>query len=79
MCTILYKVDVPKSKLTIIWTLIFEGHVVRCGSKNQHPSHMCLKEIGLCAQNMLVILGSRVNMIGRGPIMETIFIKLQKL
>jgi hypothetical protein len=25
---------------------------------------MCLKEIGQCAQNMLTILGSTVNMIG---------------
>ena len=65
VCTILYKVDVPKSKTTIIWTPILEGHVVRCGSKNRHPIHMCLKEIGPCAQNMLIILGSIVNMIGR--------------
>ena len=65
LCTILYKVDVPKSKTTIIWTPIFEWYVVRCGSKNRHPIHMCLKEIGPCAQNMLIILGSIVNMIGR--------------
>ena len=55
----------PKLKTTIIWTPVFERYVVRCGSKNWHQIYMCLKEIGLCAQNMLIILGSIVNMIGR--------------
>ena len=35
-----------------------------CGSKNGHQEGVCLKEIGLHAQNMLSILGSMVNMIG---------------
>ena len=35
---------------------IFEWYVVRCGSKNIHRIGMCLKEIGLRAQIMLVIL-----------------------
>ena len=38
--------------------------MVRCGSKNGHQKDMCLKEIGLRAQNMLTILGSIVNIIG---------------
>ena len=37
-------------------TLIFE--LVRCGSKNGHQNNICLKNIGLCAQNLLTILGS---------------------
>ena len=37
-----------------MWTSIFEWCVVRCGSKNgHHKGIMCLKEIGVSAQNML--------------------------
>ena len=36
---------------------IFEWCVVSCGSKNEHQKEMCLKEIGLCAQNVRTILG----------------------
>ena len=32
--------------------------MIRCGSKNGHQKVMCLKEIGLHAQNTLSILGS---------------------
>ena len=56
-------VDVPNSNTTLTWTPIFESYVVRCGSKNGHQKDMSLKEIGLHAQNMLTILGSKVNMI----------------
>ena len=51
---------------------IYEWYVVRCGSKNGHQNDMCLKEIGLHAQNMLTILGSMgedVNTIGWRPIL----------
>ena len=59
------KVDACKSNIEIIWTLIFEWYVVRSGSKNGHQNGlMCLKEIGLRTRNMLIILGSIVNMIG---------------
>ena len=58
------KVDMPKSNTTIMWTPIFEGYVVKCGSKNWHQKDMCPKEIGLCAQNMPHVLGSMVNMKG---------------
>ena len=42
-----------------------------CGSKNGHQEGMCLKEIGLHAQNVSTILGSMVNMIGGGTYMTT--------
>ena len=29
-------IDVTKSNIAIIWTRVFEWHVVRCGSKNGH-------------------------------------------
>ena len=59
------KVDVPNSNRTTMWTSIFEWEVVDCRSKNEQQKDMCLEEIGLCAQNMLTILSSIVNMIGR--------------
>ena len=61
------KVDVPISNIATIWTPIFEWYAVRCESKNRHQKDMCLKRIGLRAQNMFTILGSIVSMIG-GPI-----------
>jgi hypothetical protein len=45
----------------------FERYVIRCGSKNRHPNEMCSEKSGLHAQNMQIILGSIVNMIG-GPV-----------
>ena len=35
-----------------------------CGSKNEHLIDKCLKEIELCAQNLLSVLSSIVNIIG---------------
>ena len=35
-----------------------------CGSKNGHQKDMFLNEVGTCAQNMITILSSIVNMIG---------------
>ena len=46
------------------WTPIFEWCVVRCESKNKHQEVMCLIEIALHAQSLLVILGLIANMIG---------------
>ena len=37
--------------------------MVRCGLKNIYQKDMCLKEIGLHAQNIVIILGSIVNII----------------
>jgi hypothetical protein len=66
---------VPKLNMTIIWTPTFEWYVVRCESRNWHQKDMCLKEIRLCAQSALTILGSIMNMIwvggGGGSRVET--------
>jgi hypothetical protein len=56
----------PNSVPYFYWTLVFEWYVVRCGSKNKYQKNMCLKEIGLRAQNMLLIISSRVNINGKG-------------
>ena len=31
--------------------------MVRCASKRGYQTNMCFKEIGLCIQNMIIILG----------------------
>ena len=59
-------VDVPHSNIAVIWTPICEWYVVRCRSKNEHQNDMCLEEIELRSQNMLIILESIVNIIGGG-------------
>ena len=43
---------------------IFEWYVIRCGSKRSknYDQNIWLKEITLRAQNMLIILGSIINM-----------------
>ena len=40
--------------------------MVRVGSKNGHPKDMYLKETGVRAQNLLIILGSIVSIIWGG-------------
>lgn len=40
--------------------------VVKCGPKNGHLKNMRFEEIGLYVQNMLIILDSIVDIIGRG-------------
>ena len=57
----------PKPNIAIIWTLIFELYVVKCGSNNGH--HMFVKEIKLCAQHTLIILDSTININGGTYIM----------
>ena len=42
-------------------THVFEWYVGRCGSKNGYQEDICLKEIGLCAKNMINIIGSTLN------------------
>ena len=49
--------------LYVIWS------VVRCGGKNVHHKDMYLKEIGLRAHHMLIILGSIMNIRGGGVYM----------
>ena len=39
-------------------TAIFKWYLVKCGSKNGHQKVLCLKEIGLHAQNLSDTLGS---------------------
>lgn len=45
-------------------TAIFEWCEVMHVSTNGHQNDTCLKEIGLHAQNMIIILGSISNIIG---------------
>jgi hypothetical protein len=45
--------------------LIFEWYGVRCGSKNAYKEDTCSKEVGLCAQIMIIIIDSMGN-ISRG-------------
>ena len=49
------KVDLPNLVTYLDWTPIFEWYVVICDSKNRYETDMCLKEIGLRAQNMITI------------------------
>jgi hypothetical protein len=59
-----HKVSRPNSVTYLNGTPIFEWWVVRCRSKNKYQKDMCLKEARLCAQILLAILGSIVNIIG---------------
>ena len=58
-----YKVDVLNAATYLNQIHIFEWYVVRCDFENGFQKDICLKEIGLCAQNMLTFLGSIVNII----------------
>ena len=40
--------------------------MVRCGFKNGYEKEMYLKEIGICAQNMIIILDLTINISGGG-------------
>ena len=64
------KVDVPNLVTYLYQTPIFEWCLVRCRSQYWHMKDACLKEIGLRAHVILIILGSIVNIIGaRGTYM----------
>ena len=55
----------PSSNIiAIICPPIVEWYVVKFESKNGHHKDVCLQDIGLRAQNMLIILGSIVNIVG---------------
>jgi hypothetical protein len=58
------KVDMPKLVTSLNQTPIFQWYVVWFGSKNGYQEDMCLREIRLCAHNMITILGSMLNVIG---------------
>jgi hypothetical protein len=55
----------PYSVTFLIGTHIFQWYTVWCGSKNQ-KAHPCLQGIKLCAQNMITIIGSIINIIKGG-------------
>jgi hypothetical protein len=61
----LSKVGVPNSVIYLNRTPIFEMYVISCGFKNGYQQDMmCLNEShGLCAHNMITILGLIVNII----------------
>ena len=58
------KIDVPDSVIYLSETSIFEWYMVRCDSKNKYQKSVCLKEIGLHAQNMITFLNLTINLIG---------------
>lgn len=47
------------------WTPLFEWYMAGFVVKNKHQKAMCYDEIGLCIQNILTILGSILDTIGR--------------
>ena len=54
--TWLPKIDMPNLVTSLKWTPIFEWYVIWCGFKNRYQKDMCLKEVGLCIQNVIIIL-----------------------
>ena len=60
----MHKVDVPNSITYLNQKPIFYRYVV----KNGYQKDISLNDIGLCAQNLLFILGSICNIIGGKPI-----------
>lgn len=48
------------------WTPTFEWYMTRFAVENGHQEDIFVNEIGLCAQNISIILGAKfVNTIGR--------------
>lgn len=50
--------------ILITHTPIFDWCMVGCEAKNKHQKDTCATKIGLCAQNLLVILDAIINIIG---------------
>ena len=50
--------------LFFVWTPLCVWYVVGCGSKNGYQKDAHLKEIGLRVQNMIIVMGSIINMFG---------------
>ena len=48
------------------WEPFSEWYAVGCSSKNGYQKDVYLKEIGLHVQNVIIILSSRINIIGGG-------------
>ena len=57
------KVNMHKSITYLNPSPILECCVIMCESKNRCQKDACLKEIGLCAQVLLTIPGSTINII----------------
>ena len=60
------KVDNPYLIILLVGTPIFERYAVWCVSKDRDHRDVCSKEIGLCAQIMISVLDSIINIIGGG-------------
>ena len=60
-----HKVDMPNSITSLDQTPMFESYVNKCDSNNGYQNGVCLREIGPHAQNMLSIIGSIFNIIGK--------------
>ena len=54
----------PSLVTQLNWAPIVQWFKIRCAFKNVHPKDICLKEIGLLAQNMFTVLDSKINIIG---------------
>ena len=52
------KADMPNFNIAVIWIYGYIWYVVRCKFRNGNQKDMCLKEIGLHAQNMSTFLSS---------------------
>jgi hypothetical protein len=52
------KVDMLNSNTYLNQPPTFAWHVIWCSSKNEYQKDICVKEIGLRAQNMTTILSS---------------------
>jgi len=60
------KVDVLNLVTDLNRSNVFEWYVVVwCNSKDGCQKHLFFKEIGLCVHNVVTILGSTINIIGR--------------
>jgi hypothetical protein len=61
------KVHNPNQWLFLVGTDVwmFEWYLGWCGSKNGNCKDLCVNEIGLCARNMIIILGSIIKITGR--------------
>ena len=59
----------PNSVFTLNQTLVFEWNVVSVAPRIGTKEYMCLNEIGLRAQYMVIVQGQEVNIIwgGEGP------------
>ena len=58
------KVDNLYSFTFFIMTPIFEWYVVRCASNNGYQKEIRLTKIEICAQDLMIIFNSIINIIG---------------